>query len=110
MNSRANRKKQILISLALVCLALGGLMSPSLVYPDSTALSQAITTSTKNLETQNKTQSIPEVQNKTNTKHQVLIDESRGLSAFFMLGIIINIIMAVTFAWWFSREWRRSKQ
>lgn len=36
-----------------------------------------------------------------------LNDDSRGLSGFFILGIIINIIMFITFSWWFSKEWRR---
>jgi len=39
-----------------------------------------------------------------------LINDSRGLSAFFVLGIAINIIMAITFAWWFSSEWRKTKK
>jgi hypothetical protein len=37
-----------------------------------------------------------------------LKDESRGLSAFLGIGIGINVIMALVFAWWFSREWRKS--
>lgn len=36
-----------------------------------------------------------------------LNNDSRGLSGFFILGIMINIIMLITFSWWFSKEWRR---
>jgi len=39
---------------------------------------------------------------------KVLIDDARHLSVFFVIGIAINVIMAATFAWWFSKEWRRS--
>ncbi len=41
--------------------------------------------------------------------HSTLSDESRGLSGFFILGILINILMVITFAWWFSKEWRKSR-
>jgi len=43
-------------------------------------------------------------------RKKILIDDSRGLSAFFILGIGINIVMVITFAWWFSSEWRKSKK
>jgi len=66
------------------------------------------TTSVNNIETQSSNQSSPLRQKKTAGKKSVT-DDTRGLSAFFMLGIAINIIMAVTFTWWFTREWRRSK-
>ncbi|MCK4743829.1 MAG: hypothetical protein KAT25_08420 [Sulfuriflexus sp.] len=59
----------------------------------------------------NKTANAPEhsTLNPATGKKKILNDESRGLSAFFILGIIINIIMAVVFVRWFAREWRRSK-
>ncbi len=47
---------------------------------------------------------------KKTTHKKILIEDSRGLSAFFILGIAINIIMAITFAWWFTGEWRKSKK
>ena len=46
----------------------------------------------------------------THGKKATLNDDSRGLSGFFILGIIINIIMVITFGRWFSKEWRRSKK
>lgn len=46
----------------------------------------------------------------SHNRKAILNKESRGLSGFFILGIIINIIMIVTFGWWFSKEWRRAKK
>jgi hypothetical protein len=37
-----------------------------------------------------------------------LKDEPRDLSAFFYIGIGINIILALVFSWWFTREWRKT--
>lgn len=37
-----------------------------------------------------------------------LKNESRDLSAFFYIGIGINIILALVFSWWFTREWRKT--
>ena len=37
-----------------------------------------------------------------------LKDESRDLSTFFYIGIGINIILALVFSWWFTREWRKT--
>lgn len=42
-------------------------------------------------------------------RKKILANDSRDLSVFFMIGIAINIIMASTFAWWFTKEWRKSK-
>jgi len=47
---------------------------------------------------------------KTPNKKKVLNEESRELSAFFILGIIINIIMIIIFVWWFSSEWQKNKK
>jgi len=66
-------------------------------------------TAVNDYKTPNTNQNTSQAQSRPDRKN-VLIDDSRGLSAFFMLGIIINIIMAVTFSWWFLREWRRSKK
>jgi len=43
-------------------------------------------------------------------RKEILNNDSRGLSGFFILGIIINIIMIITFGWWFSKEWRRQRK
>ncbi|HEY5734380.1 MAG TPA: hypothetical protein VIU36_06420 [Gammaproteobacteria bacterium] len=37
-----------------------------------------------------------------------LEDESRDKSVFFLIGIGINIILALVFSWWFTREWRKT--
>ena len=46
----------------------------------------------------------------TQNRKKVIVDDSRELSAFFILGIAINIIMIITFAWWFTGQWRQSKK
>lgn len=40
---------------------------------------------------------------------KILIEESREMSPFFKIGIAINIIMIIFFAWWFSTQWRAKK-
>ena len=35
-------------------------------------------------------------------------DDSRELSAFFAIGIAINVILAIVFTWWFRKEWKKS--
>jgi len=83
-------------------LAVIGFMSPVSAYSTpSTTLTDDNTVNTK--------QSASIAPSKPDRKH-ILNDEGKGLSAFFILGIVINIFMAITFTWWFSREWRRSKK
>jgi predicted PurR-regulated permease PerM len=36
-------------------------------------------------------------------------DKPHELSVFFAIGIAINIILVVFFAFWFSREWNRKR-
>ena len=43
-------------------------------------------------------------------RKQTLNEGSRGLSAFLGIGIGINVIMAILFAWWFSSEWRKQNK
>lgn len=62
-----------------------------------------------NNKTTNSTLTIPLSKN-THNRKKVLIEESRGLSAFFIFGIAVNIIMAITFGWWFVGQWRQSKK
>jgi len=51
-----------------------------------------------------------QVINHTPERKHILIEESRGLSGFFILGIVINVIMIIVFAWWFIGQWRQSKK
>jgi len=46
----------------------------------------------------------------THNNKTILNKDSRGLSTFLMIGIIINIVMASLFAWWFSIQWRKTKK
>ena len=46
----------------------------------------------------------------TPEKKHILVEDSRGLSGFFILGIVINIIMVIVFSWWFISQWRQSKK
>jgi len=104
---KTNLRHIVFISLTLVAV-----ISSATIYsaPKNTAESNSISnTSTNKHKTPNNKQAILTKTNIHNEK-KILIDDSRGLSAFFILGIIINIIMAITFGWWFSKEWRRSKK
>jgi hypothetical protein len=91
-----------------------GLLIPVTVFSDSTTRSQISTSpadlsnSTTMSETQatnrsSKDKSSPSTHVKKNTL-------TRGLSGFFILGILINIVMVSIFAWWFSRQWRQTKK
>jgi len=40
---------------------------------------------------------------------KILIEKSREMSPFFKIGIAINILMIIFFAWWFSTQWRAKK-
>jgi len=40
---------------------------------------------------------------------KILLEEPRNLSAFFILGIVINIVMFIIFAWWFAGQWKKTK-
>jgi hypothetical protein len=97
----------------VICsLAISSYLAPTLAVSDSVTYlesSQQSDSPVHSFKSTNTSQNQPQDQNKHNRK-KILIDDSRGLSAFFILGIAINIIMAVTFAWWFTREWRKTKK
>ena len=103
--------KMSIIQFLSICLLLTGITAPALVYSDSsipTNTNAASTTITNKHKTPNSNRTLSTTQKLADRK-EILIDDSRDLSAFFTLGIIINIIMAITFGWWFSKEWRRQK-
>lgn len=99
-----------IIHFLFICLILAGITTPALVYSDSSTVSNTISNDiTHKHKTPNSNRTVSITQNHTDRK-EILVEDSRGLSSFFILGIIINIIMAVTFGWWFSKEWRRQKK
>lgn len=107
----------ILMRRMFIVLAITGIFSSFPVYSDSTH-SVTETLVENNLipnssDIDNKitssTHTTP-LSNNTHIKKKILIEESRGLSAFFIIGIVINIIMAITFGWWFVRQWRQSNK
>lgn len=57
----------------------------------------------------NPPQDNPNQQQQYERKH-VLNDEPKDLSGFFIIGIAVNLLMAIAFAWWFIHEWRRKKK
>jgi len=89
------------------------LISSPAVYADSSTSAnteqpdKAITYQHKMPEPGNKNHVVSIELNKNSKK--ILIEESREMSPFFKLGIAINIIMILVFAWWFRKEWRSKK-
>jgi len=98
------------MSLAFISIMLTGLISPLSAKTKSTSAINTIEITSLSSNTvsysegSNTNRTTPIIQSK-----KILVDKSRGLSAFFIFGIAINIIMAITFGWWFSKEWRSSK-
>ncbi len=104
---KINRKHLVFIWLTLATLA-----SPALVYADSINVVQSNPLS-NNIINKHKTPNANKstsVTTRIHTQKNILVNDSRDLSAFFILGIIINIIMVITFGWWFSKEWRSLKK
>ncbi|TNF92399.1 MAG: hypothetical protein EP297_13305 [Gammaproteobacteria bacterium] len=103
--------------LVITCLCLVSLSAPIYVYSDTqnTIRTRSATGSSSNppesrdisLAYQQSRDSFPKAHMPAKQK-TTLNDDPRDLEVFFMIGIAINIIMAVVFAWWFSREWRKS--
>lgn len=91
-----------------ICIMLAILFPGLPVHAEPAYSKQAISTATNN-KTVTSDLNTPHAKN-THTKKKVLIDDSRELSAFFILGIAINIIMIITFARWFAGQWRQSKK
>lgn len=97
-----------------ICLTISIVISPALTHSagkDVIDNNITLNSSTKNSSTNkhktpsSKQTTIPETN--IHNRKATLNNDSRGLSGFFILGIIINIIMIITFSWWFSKEWRR---
>jgi len=111
-NTYSKRKRLNLIYGMLLTLLLSGFLSPVSASSISTSVTENSSVSNTTVNTDKIVSTNPQQIPKQNkhTRKQVLIGESRGMSAFFILGIAINIVMAMTFAWWFSREWRKSKK
>lgn len=96
----------------LTGLAVAGSLSPVPAYSDTptSMMAGALSkTSVNDDKAENKNQVTSLAQGKLGKKH-ILNDEAKTLSGFFIFGIAINIVMAITFTWWFFREWRRSKK
>lgn len=91
-----------------ICIMLTGLSISFLTYSEPTHSATATPIELNSTST-NSTLTIPLSKN-THNRKKVLIEESRGLSAFFIFGIAINIVMAITFGWWFVGQWRQSKK
>lgn len=91
-----------------ICIMLTGLSISFPTYSEPTHSATATPIELNSTST-NSTLTIPLSKN-THNRKKVLIEESRGLSAFFIFGIAINIVMAITFGWWFVGQWRQSKK
>lgn len=102
--------KKNIIHFLLLLLALVGAGTSHFVYADSTTA--IINNSDSNIVNKHKSPNshrTPVIQTTPSQRKEILITDSRGLSAFFILGIIINIVMMTIFGWWFSKEWRKQK-
>jgi len=104
--------------LMLGCVSFSGLLLPTVGYPDTAApgLMEQPVAFTERTPVNSPTIDADHASarasiqpgNPPKRAKTVLVDRDQNLSAFFIAGIMINVIMAVTFAWWFSREWRKS--
>ena len=96
-----------------ICLTVSIIISPALTYSAEKSVSEnnaALTRSIKKHKTPDAKQTTTLPTTDIHNRKATLNDDSRGLSGFFILGIIINIIMIITFGWWFSKEWRRQRK
>lgn len=95
-----------------ICLTLSIVISPTLTHSAGENIVENninLNKPTNKHKSPNHQQSIiPETN--IHDRKATLNDDSRGLSGFFILGIIINIIMIITFSWWFTKEWRRQRK
>lgn len=95
-----------------ICITTSIVISPALTHSAGESVVENNTTlnsSTNKHKIPNSKQTTTPETNIHNRK-TTLNNDSRGLSGFFILGIIINIIMIITFSWWFSKEWRRQRK
>ena len=103
--------KKNVVHLTFIFLSLFTVISPVPVNAQSATDDKSVHESTNIIhkhKSPGKNQETFTATDNTNIKH-VLIEESREMSPFFKLGIAINIVMILTFGWWFSKEWRRRK-
>ena len=102
--------KKNIIHFLLLLLSLTGVSASHAVYANATNAVE--NNSDSNIVYKHKSPNshrAPVIQNTPTHRKEILIDDSRNLSAFFILGIIINIVMIIVFGWWFSKEWRKQK-
>jgi len=100
----------------LVCILLALTSQPVVAYSDTTTPGQLQTGEYAPV-AQSVTPELPEIAHKnrtttpiSSTEKKILIDEPRGeLSVFLGIGIAIDVIMAILFTWWFTREWRKPR-
>jgi hypothetical protein len=111
-----HNKPRALLFMVFLSLA-SGLLTPGAVFSDSTNNSQISESPAdlSNATAMSESQAInlspkDNASPSTYTKKNTLNEDSRGLSTFLLIGIIINIIMAATFTWWFLRQWRQTKK
>lgn len=97
---------------SFICLTISIVISPALTHSAGKNVIEnniILNKPTNKHKSSNHQQSIiPETN--IHDRKATLNDDSRGLSGFFILGIIINIIMIITFSWWFTKEWRRQRK
>lgn len=112
MNICVRPQRLMIIRIVYIILAFTGFLSSAPVYSDATNILEVSNSPhilINEFKTSDTIQNTGQVKTRP-TRKKVMIDESRDLSAFFIFGIAINVIMAITFAWWFTREWRKSKK
>ena len=103
--------KKNVVHLTFIFVSLIAVISAVSVQAESATNSESIHTSTNIINKHKSPDASREILTTTDhvNRKNVLIEESREMSPFFKLGIAINIIMILTFGWWFSKEWRRKK-
>ena len=105
-------RRQRQLHMLAICLTVTSLLTPGSVHASSEPNNAPSATTSNRIvvdSTVTPTQDLTQTQSNVGRKH-VLNDEAKDLSGFFIIGIVINLIMAVTFTWWFTREWRRSRK
>lgn len=111
-NSKYLILHQLQLHLFAICLTVTSLLTSGSVYagPEPDNAPEIMTSNHIVVEsTVTPIQDPTQTQSNVGRKH-ILNDEAKDLSGFFIIGIAINLIMAVSFAWWFTREWRRSRK
>lgn len=95
-----------------ICVAILMTISPVLTHATDTITlannTTQVTSTNKHKTSNNEPLASPVVDN--HTRKTTLNNDSRGLSGFFILGIVINIIMIIIFGRWFIKEWRSPKK